>query len=99
MHLNPDLSQLLISADRSIKVLREQIPHEIGRNKLTWPLVICSIIIFQFQTASSRILRLGTLQKSHVSAENLVFAYNKIKRFQRAVKPIFKYKIFLSFEN
>ena len=52
---NPDLSQLLISADRNIKVLEEQIPHEIGRNMLTWPLVTCSIIIFQFQTASSRL--------------------------------------------
>ena len=52
---NPDLSQLLISADRNIKVLEERIPHEIGRNTLTWPLVTCSIIIFQFQTASSRL--------------------------------------------
>ena len=52
---NPDLSQLLISADRNIKVLEERIPHEIGRNMLTWPLVTCSIIIFQFQTASSRL--------------------------------------------
>ena len=31
---NPDLSQLLISADRNIKVLREQITHKIGHSKL-----------------------------------------------------------------
>ena len=48
---NPDLSQLLISADRNIKVLREQITHKIGHSKLIWPPVTCSIIIFQFQTA------------------------------------------------
>ena len=52
---NPDPSKLLISADRSIKVPRERIPHEIDRNTLTRPLVTCSITIFQFQTASSRL--------------------------------------------
>ena len=61
---NPDLSQLLISADRNIKVLEERIPHEIGRNMLTWPLVTCSIIIFQFQTGLFRLQWMEIQRKS-----------------------------------
>ena len=68
---NPDLSQLLISADRNIKVLREQITHKIGHSKLILPLVTCSIIIFQFQIASSRLQWVEiTLKISRISVES-----------------------------